>query len=400
MRAADAFDRRSGDANRAATRHVIRHVIHHVKRAWPARRVLATAGLLLTVLAGWGVAQSLAGPVAGPSQVPAWGPTPVRFAKPITIVVTFPPGGGTDLLARKLGAELQHSLGQTVLVENRPGASGNIGARYVAEAPADGSTLLMVNSSFAINPGVYPHLDFDPKRDFTAVVNAGYIASVFVVPANSPARTLGEALAATRESGASRGGAASAGSSSAARTGSGWAGAGSVPLAFASCGNGTPQHLAGDMLAQALGSRLQHVPYKGCGPAITAVAAGQVPAGVVTASSAQPMLQAGRVRALAVTSPQRLPQLPQVPTVAEQGAPGFAVAQWHGLLAPAGTPPAVVAALHQHAQLALHSQAMRQMLFDQGYTPAQGSAADFQALIHADIDRFSQVTRQLGLRVD
>ena len=337
--------------------------IQHLVR----RRVgLLAVGALLAASLGWGVAQS----VAGPSQAAA-----VRFAKPITIVVTFPPGGGTDLLARKLGAELQHSLGQTVLVENRPGASGNIGARYVAEAAADGSTLLMVNSSFAINPGVYQHLDFDPKRDFAAVVNAGYIASVLVVPVNSPLRNLNEALAATRSAGA-------------------------VPLAFASCGNGTPQHMAGEMLAQASHSRLQHVPYKGCGPAITAVAAGQVPAGVVTASSAQPMLQAGRVRALAVTAPQRLPQLPQVPTVAEQGVPGFAVEQWHGLLAPAGTPPAVVASLHQHAQAALQGPAMRQMLLDQGYTPAKGSPADFQALIHADIDRFTQVTRQLGLRVD
>ncbi len=327
-----------------------------------SRRSLAAgaAGALLLAAAGYGVAAKLQ-------------PPGVRFAKPITIVVTFPPGGGTDLLARRLGAELQQRLGQTVLVENRPGASGNIGARHVADATPDGTTLLMVNSSFAINPGVYQHLDFDPKRDFSAVVNAGYIASVLVVPEASPLRTLADALASTRQG---------------------------VPLAFASCGNGTPQHLAGEMLAQSSLSRMQHVPYKGCGPAVLAVAAGQVPAGVVTASSASAMMASGKLRALAVTSAQRLPQLPQVPTVAEQGVAGFAVEQWHGLLAPVGTPPAVVAHLHQLSQAALQGVAMRQLLNEQGYTEATGSSADFQALIWADMDRFAKVSRQLGLRVD
>ncbi|ARU06036.1 ABC transporter substrate-binding protein [Comamonas serinivorans] len=294
--------------------------------------------------------------------------------KPLTIVVTFPPGGGTDLLARRLGAELQTRLGQTVLVENRPGASGNIGAQHVAQAAPDGQTLLMVNSSFAINPGVYQKLDFDPQRDFTAVVNAGFIASVLVVPADSALHSLEDALAAARSA--------------------------DRPLAFASCGNGTPQHLAGEMLAQATRSHWQHVPYKGCGPAITAVAAGQVPAGLVTASSASAMMAGGRVRALAITSPKRLPQLAQVPTVAEQGVPGFDVEQWHGLLAPAGTPAAVVARLHQAAQLALQGQAMRQLLDEQGYSAATGSPAAFQALILADMDRYAAVTRKLGLRVD
>jgi tripartite-type tricarboxylate transporter receptor subunit TctC len=221
---------------------------------------------------------------------------------------------------------------------------------------------------------VYQKLEFDPRRDFAAVVNAGYIASVLVVPDGSALRGLPDALAAARDAGR--------------------------PLAFASCGNGTPQHLAGEMLAQATASHWQHVPFKGCGPAITAVAAGQVPAGLVTASSAAPLIAAGRVRALAITAPQRLPQLAQVPTVAEQGVPGFAVEQWHGLLAPAATPPAVIEQLHRVAQEALQGPAMRQLLEDQGYSPATGTPADFQALILADMDRFADVTRRLGLRVD
>ncbi|MDN5503408.1 MAG: tripartite tricarboxylate transporter substrate binding protein [Comamonas sp.] len=318
------------------------------------------------------VAATLAVTAAGIWHARA-GTAVVRFEKPITIVVTFPPGGGTDLLARRLGAAMQQRLGQSVVVENRPGASGNIGARAVAEAAPDGATLLMVNSSFAINPGVYRHLDFDPRRDFKAVFNAGSIASVLVVPSQSSVRNLHDALA-----GATAG----------------------QPLPFASCGNGTPQHMAGEMLAQAAHASLQHVPYKGCGPAITAVAAAQVPAAVVTASSAAPLIAAGRVRAIAVTAPARVASLPDIPTVAEQGLAGFAVEQWHGLLAPAATPEPVIDRLHQVLALILAEPEMQQALREQGYTPARQSAAQFGKLIAADIARYAAVTAQLGLKVD
>lgn len=318
------------------------------------------------------VAAALAVTAAGIWHARA-GTAVVRFEKPITIVVTFPPGGGTDLLARRLGAAMQQRLGQSVVVENRPGASGNIGARAVAEAAPDGATLLMVNSSFAINPGVYRHLDFDPRRDFKAVFNAGSIASVLVVSSQSSVRNLHDALAG-------------------ATTGQ--------PLPFASCGNGTPQHMAGEMLAQAAHASLQHVPYKGCGPAVTAVAAAQIPVAVVTASSAAPLIAAGRVRAIAVTAPARVASLPDIPTVAEQGLAGFAVEQWHGLLAPAATPEPVIARLHQVLELVLAEPEMQQALREQGYTPARQSAAQFGKLIAADIARYAAVTAQLGLKVD
>lgn len=318
------------------------------------------------------VAAALAVTAAGIWHARA-GTAVVRFEKPITIVVTFPPGGGTDLLARRLGAAMQQRLGQSVVVENRPGASGNIGARAVAEAAPDGATLLMVNSSFAINPGVYRHLDFDPRRDFKAVFNAGSIASVLVAPSQSSVRNLHDALA-----GATAG----------------------QPLPFASCGNGTPQHMAGEMLAQAAHASLQHVPYKGCGPAITAVAAAQLPLAVVTASSAAPLIAAGRVRAIAVTAPDRVASLPDIPTVAEQGLAGFAVEQWHGLLAPAATPQPVIDRLHQVLALILAEPEMQQALREQGYTPARQSAAQFGKLIAADIARYATVAAQLGLKVD
>ncbi len=294
-------------------------------------------------------------------------------AHPITIVVTFPPGGGTDLLARRIGASLQTQLGQAVVVENRPGASGNIGARLVAEAPPDGYTLLMVNSSFAINPGVYRNLGFSPKQDFAAVINVAFVPSVFVVPAGSPLHTLDDALAAALPG---------------------------KPLPFASCGNGTPQHLAGEMLARATGAVLQQVPYKGCGPALTDVAAGQVAMGVVTASSAAPLIAAGKLRALAVTSPKRSPLMPTVPTVAEQGVAGYALDQWHGLLAPAATPRAVIEKLNAAVAKIVSQPDTQASLREQGFTPASSTPREFQSMIHADIDRYTALTASIGLRAD
>ena len=321
----------------------------------------------------WMVAAAVLATAAAGVWASRMGATAVRFDKPITIVVTFPPGGGTDLLARRLGVSLQERLGQTVLVENRPGASGNIGARHVADAAPDGTTLLMVNSSFAINPGVYQHLDFDPRKDFKAVFNAGTIASVLVVPQDSSIHSLADALASATAA---------------------------LPLPFATCGNGTPQHLAGEMLAQATHTAWQHVPYKGCGPAITAVAAGQVALGVVTASSAAPLIEAGRVRAIAITAPQRVAQLAEVPTVAEQGVKAFAVEQWHGLLAPAATPDAVVAHLNEVLGQILSDPVMQQALMQQGYTLLKQTPVQFAQQIEADMDRYAVVAQSLGLKVD
>lgn len=299
---------------------------------------------------------------------PGWAPH-----RPLTLVVTFPPGGGTDWLARRLGSELQTRLGVPVLIDNRPGASGNIGARLVAQAPADGHTLLVVNSSFAINPGVMRQLDFDPRRDFSAVINLASVPSVLVVPADSPWLNLAQALAAGRPE---------------------------APLAFASCGNGTPQHLAGEMLARARQVPMLQIPYKGCGPALVAVAGAQVGLGVVTASSAAPLIAAGRLRALAVTSAQRSALLPQVPTVAEQGGAGYAVEQWHGLLAPAGTPPARLAELHRLLREILFTPQVSADLQAQGFTLDAGPAAGFAQLLLADIDRYARLTREMGLEVD
>lgn len=294
--------------------------------------------------------------------------------RPITIIVTFPPGGGTDLLARKLGALMQQRLGQAVVVENRPGASGNIGARAVADAAPDGYTLLMVNSSFAINPGVYGNLGFDPKGDFQAVINVAFVPSVLIVPQDSPYRTLTDWMDTGRKPGAI--------------------------LPFASCGNGTPQHLAGEMLTANAHLPVQHVPYRGCGPALTDVLTGQVPMGIVTASSASPFLQAGKLRALAVTSPQRSTLMADVPTVAEQGMPGYELDQWHGLLAPAQTPKDIVAKLNRTVAQIMKQPDVRRDLLQLGFNPTTSTSVEFQSLIGQDIDRFASLTQRIGLRAD
>ena len=292
----------------------------------------------------------------------------------IVLVVTFPPGGGTDMLARKLAAWMEQDLGQPVVVDNRAGASGNIGARSVARAQPDGYTLLVANSSYAINPGVYRKLDFSPQDDLLGVINIAFAPSVVVAAASTPWTTLREALQAG-------------------------AGPGRQP-AYASCGNGTPQHLAAEQLQERSGAQWLHAPYRGCGPALAGVLAGDVELAVVTASSALPHLQAGSLKPLAVTSPERSPLLPEVPTVAEQGMPGYELNQWHGLLAPAGTPPAVLAYLQSSVERILSRPDTLRTLAQLGYDPAADSPAAFRNRIRRDIGRFGALTGRMGLQVD
>jgi len=295
---------------------------------------------------------------------------------PITLVVTFPPGGGTDQLARRLAARLEQSLGQPVVVENKTGASGNIGALAVARAKPDGYTLLVVNSSYAINPGVYRNLGFSPQKDLSGVINVAFVPSVLVTKADSHWKSLRDVLDAGRAQPAS------------------------AQPAYASCGNGTPQHLAGEMLMRRADATLLHVPYRGCGPALAGVLAGNVGLGIVTASSALPHLQAGALRALAVTSPQRSSLLPDVPTVAEQGLAGYELDQWHGLLAPAGTPKDIVERINSAVASIMQSPDMKLGLQALGYDTTASTAAEFQDMIDEDIARFGKLTREMGLKVD
>lgn len=320
------------------------------------------AGVLLASAAGLYAQQSNPVTPVAPKAYPN---------KPVHLVVTFPPGGGTDLLARKLAAQLERKWGQSWIVENRPGASGNIGARWVASAPADGYTLLMVNSSFAINPGVFDALEFDPKLDFTAVANVAYVPSVFVTAPQSDVHTMADAMQLAQSA---------------------------EGVHFASCGNGTPQHLAGGLLQGLGASNLLHVPYKGCGPALTDVMAGQVTLGIVTLSSASALIEAGRLRALAVTSPQRHHTLPQVPSVAQALGQQYELDQWHGVLAPAGTPVEVVEKLNNTINEIVAQTPIRTDLEALGYTLTAQPAREFQDIVWRDIDRFMALTDTMGLR--
>lgn len=294
-------------------------------------------------------------------------------SKNFDIIVTFPPGGGTDMLARLVGNYMADALGKAAIVENRPGASGNVGARVVKERAPDGYSLLMVNSSFAVNPGVFKTLPFDPKKDFDAIINIAYVPSVLVVPPGSPYKNLHDVTVAAAKSN---------------------------DVSFGSCGNGTPQHLAGELFKLQAKINMVHVPYKGCGPALNDVVGGQIGLAVITASSALPFIKAGKLRALAVTSKERSKLMPDVPTVAEQGYPGYELTQWHGLLAPAGTPDDIKQKLYAGVAKIMQRPDVQQKLADLGYDTASDGPAVFQKMVSSDIDKFTALAHKIGLSAD
>lgn len=293
--------------------------------------------------------------------------------KPIRMVVTFPAGGGTDVLARLIGNDISKSLGQPVVVDNRPGASGNIGAEFVAKSPADGYTLLIVNSSFAINPGVFKKLQFDPKNDFSAVITFASVPSVIAVPQNSGIRTFKDLLAAGKSA---------------------------TPPSYASCGNGTPQHLAGELLKMSSKIDMLHVPYKGCAPAIADVLGGQAQVSINTLPNTVPYLKSNKLRALAVTSKVRSPLLPDVPTVSELGVAGYDVDQWFGILAPANTPPEIVQKLNAEIARAVAKPEIKASLAQLGFAATTSTPAEFQKLVNSDIDRWQKLVSKINLNLD
>ncbi len=293
--------------------------------------------------------------------------------KPMRLIVTFPPGGGTDVLARLVATELSQNVGQPVIVENRPGASGNIGAELVAKSPPDGLTMLVVNSSYAINPAVFRKMPFDARNDLKGVIEIATVPSVIAVPTGSKIQTLAELIEAAK-SGKS--------------------------VSYASCGTGTPQHLAGELLKLAAGANLTHIPYKGCAPAITDVLGGQVEVSINTLANTVPHLKSGKLRALAVTSKARVPLLPEVASVQELGINGYDVDQWFGFLVPAKTPRAIVSKLNTDIAKIMDRPDMKQKLAERGFVVTTSTPEEFQRLIRDDLDRFEQVARKIGLSMD
>ncbi|VCU68706.1 Tripartite tricarboxylate transporter family receptor [Pigmentiphaga humi] len=321
----------------------------------PRRRALLAT--LLAAAAPWSA------PVAA-----AW---PER---PVTIVVPYTPGTSMDTLARTLGPKLSQKLGQPVIVENRPGASGNIGTGFVANAAPDGHTLLMTVSTFVMNPSLFKSVPYDPLKSFAPVGRVAVGTLVFAVNPDFPATTLAQAIQAFRD-----------------RPGH---------YAYASPGNGTPQHLAMELFKLHTGVDLMHVPYSGSAGAVTDLLGGQVQAMILPANTALGHKQAGKLRVLATTQEKRIEVMPDVPTLAEQGVRGAEVDLWFGMLAPKSTPQAVVARLNREVNEILAMPEIRQSLDKQGLIVAPGTPEAFGELVADEYARWAQVIKKARITAD
>jgi tripartite-type tricarboxylate transporter receptor subunit TctC len=295
-------------------------------------------------------------------------------SKPITYVVPFPAGGTTDILARLIGQKLGPALGTSIIIDNRPGAGGNIGSELVARSAPDGYTIMGGTiSSHSINASLYK-LPYDPLKSFAPITLIGTNANVLVVNPASPFKSVKELVAAAKSKPDS--------------------------LSFASAGNGTSQHLSAELFKTMTGIDMTHIPYKGSAPAIQDVIGGQVPLMFDTTVVAAPFIQSGKVRPLAVTSARRVASLPDVPTMAEAGVPGYEVVSWQAMFAPAGTPPAIVQRLQTEVAAILKQPDVQERLAKLGVDPsgmAPQQLADFQA---AEIAKWAKVVKAANVKVD
>jgi tripartite-type tricarboxylate transporter receptor subunit TctC len=294
--------------------------------------------------------------------------------KPIRIVVPFAAGGGADIIARILGQKMTESWHQQVVVDNRPGATGNIGSEIVAKSAPDGYTLLITSSALAINPSVYRSLPFDAIRDFAPVTQPGLLPNILVVHPSVPVKTVKELIAFAKP-----------------RPGQ---------LAYASAGAGTGTHLAAEMFKLQAGIDLVHVPYKGGGALLNDLLGGQVALTFATLPSVMPYVKAGRLRALAMTTSKRWPGLPQVPTIAESGFRDFEISTWIGLLAPAGTPKDIVAKLHAEVVRILNLPDVRERFDGLGMEPVGDTPEHFAQYIKSELAKYAEVVKRSGARVE
>lgn len=311
------------------------------------RRLALAAALLL--VAGWNAH----------AQQPAW-PT-----KPVRLIVPFAAGGSTDVVARMLGQRLSLLWNQPVLIENRAGAGGNVGADVVAKSTGDGYTLLMASGSVTINPALYKKMPFDTKKDLLPITNVAQGPMLVVVRDGSPHKSLKDLIAAAK-----------------ARPGG---------INFASAGVGSQVHLAAENFADAAGVDIQHVPYRGEALGYTDLIAGQVQMMVGNYAAASALMGPNQLRALAVTSQQRMPQMPELPTAHEAGLPNFVNIGWFGLFAPAGTPPAVIQKVQRDVTQVMGVTEIKARLYVQGMSPVVNSTADFTQQIDQELDRWAKV---------
>lgn len=293
--------------------------------------------------------------------------------KPITLVVPFAPGGGNDILARAIAPKMAQLLGQTVVIENKPGAGGNLGADAVARAAPDGHTIVIASSQVTMNPFLEMKVPFKIERDFEPIGLVGAVPIVLVANVDQPYRTLPEFIAHAR-----------------AHPGK---------LSYSSPGNGTPQHLAGEVFAKLVKTEMLHVPYRGTGPSISDLIAGQVQVSFATFASVAPHVQAGKLRALGVAGQKRTPLMPELPTFGDAGVKNYDASLWYSLLAPARTPKVVVDKLNEALLGALKDPAVARQLEQQGFEVLRSSPSELKAFIAKELARWERVIKDNQIKV-
>jgi tripartite-type tricarboxylate transporter receptor subunit TctC len=292
----------------------------------------------------------------------------------VKIVVPFAPGGGTDVIARTLAQEMAKDLGASVIIENKPGAGTIIGTQAVATSEPDGYTLLMGTFANAVNPSLNPKLPYDPHRDFAAVALIARSFNIVVVNPNSPIKSIADLIAAAK--------------------------AEPDKLSYGTFGTGTSAHLAGELFKNMAKVNLTTVPYKGAAPAITDLIGGQIQLMFTTVASAASLIAGGQLRALAVTSAERSPAFPDLPTVAEAGVPGYAAESWYGLFAPAKTPADIIARLNKSAALAVQSEAFKRLGVNEGLVMVARPPEELDRYFRGEEDRWHKVIQDAGIRIE
>jgi tripartite-type tricarboxylate transporter receptor subunit TctC len=307
-----------------------------------------------------------------PAQTSSTSSAQTYPSRPIRLIVPFPPGGSTDILARALAQKLSEGLSQPMLIDNRPGAGGSIGSEAAAKAAPDGHTLLMGQlGTLAVSPAIYKNLPYDPVKSFAPVSLMAIVPSVLVVNPQVPAASAAELIAYAR--------------------------ANPGKLTYGSAGSGSTSHLTTEYFKLATGTDILHVPYKGIGPMLTDLISGQLSMGINGAPAVMPHVNSGRLRALAVTGLERLPSLPRIPTLDESGVKGFDASGWYGIVAPAGTPRDIVMKVNAEIRRAMQTPDLRSRLDNEGAIPATGSPEEFAAFIASEIARWGAVLKRAGI---
>ena len=297
----------------------------------------------------------------------SWAQTPKFPAKPIRMVVGYAPGGGSDIMGRLIAQQITEALGQQVVVENRPGAAQNVAAELVAKSPADGYTLFLSSAALGINVSLYSKINYDPIKDFAPVAVFATSPNLLVVHPSFPAKTVREFIAVAKKN--------------------------PGKLNFSSSGSGSTQHLSGELLKLKIGVDITHIPYKGSAPSMTALASGEVDFSFNNIPAAQPLMIPGRIRAVGITSAKRSPLLPELPTLIEGGLPGFITQTWYGVLAPAGTPGAVINTLNAVIVKAIRNDEFRARIAQTGADTITETPEYFRRMLKEEIDRWAIVVK-------